>query len=171
MKMTAQEGLKAILEKAHQRAASFFEKQNIDGGLETCSKDRLEELYERFVMAGDLGGAAAALIGQKLKFGLDDETQLTAKKLADMLGSQGAAEFYDWSNCEKALLYLELAAGLDPDNFEASFEVISVCTQGHPFRPEEALPYAVNAARLDPARDEVAYVTACIEQNKTTQER
>jgi hypothetical protein len=75
-----------------------------------------------------------------------------------LLCEEGDSAFYERGDTLAALRCFQLAAGLEPFRDQALWGTTTVCLQGSPMTPEEAIPYQALLARLVPKRDEMVYV-------------
>ena len=147
----------------NQRGTSFREGKSLQDAREVVSNQ-----VERLKSEEDFIGATACLMQAHQYFQQDRDLQRRAKAHAQWLMNQASDAFYDWGK-ESSLPYLQLAAGLDPENAKMLWEVIAPCLQGSHSRPREALPYAILVAHLSPeekiARD-LAYIERLIEDEE-----
>jgi hypothetical protein len=121
----------------------------------------VEDDAERFLAESDLLAAGAALMQAAPH--LDREA---VRHHVEVLVKWGTDAFYDDHDTEGSLRSMQLAAGLDPMDEEAIKGVLSACLHGEPMRPHVALPYMVILARLNPRRNEVAYVLRLIDEQR-----
>jgi len=120
-----------------------------------------ENDVERYLAEQDIKASAACLM-QAHRYldaaGTDPYCQI--------LNKSGLDSFYDDHDTESALHTLQLSAALNPANEEAIKGVLDVCLHGEPIRPDVALPYMVALARINPKRDETAYVLKLLERSR-----
>jgi hypothetical protein len=119
----------------------------------------LEFEASRFIENKNVPAAGACFLlirGLELEFRSNIDTNMApaAKYLAHLADRL----FYDRGDSESAADLLMLAAAMDIANPQIIWETIAPLLQGSRQRAEEALPYTIVTAELDPKRDEVDYI-------------
>jgi hypothetical protein len=159
------------VEQVRQRGVDIATIVLAERGLEfkppKCRPDLLERLdhAERFHAELDPLGEASSIM-QCVEYAetLGVCSQLT-EHVGGILCNWGTGFFFDESDEENALKWLQLAAALNPSCYEALDGVLSVCIHGRG-RPDVALPYMVIVARLKPEKDELNYVLKLIVERR-----
>ncbi|MGV8118252.1 MAG: PQQ-binding-like beta-propeller repeat protein [Candidatus Xenobiia bacterium LiM19] len=132
-----------------EKQGKTFRRAKDENDVMRCKSETAQMLKET-----SYEGMASCLL-QFRDYWEDDMTEMAvwlSKKMCEF----GDYSFYKKNRSDFSIY--ELAAGLDLENFEASWETISVLVQGTPCRPRLALPYAVLAAHLDPGKNEIDYI-------------
>jgi outer membrane protein assembly factor BamB len=113
---------------------------------------------DAFIEKEDIEGIAASLL-QNYKF--FEQGTLSAKlasKIEKLLLEKADHYYFDEGLYKRALVYYQLAAGLNSESVDALCGVQAACIHSEPSKEETALPYAVVTLHLDPEKNSVGYI-------------